>query len=254
MSARDPFAPPDPFGDGEDLGLSVEGEGRFVLQAKPGPAAAERAPAPPASGPATKAEKQIELPADGHGDEGPSYAEKQHALRLQYWTLTRFPVLLLLGWFTLSHVALDAQWVFIDNVNLVFHEAGHPLLRWAGDTIYFLGGTIGQLAWPFGLALYFFFKRRERFAATACVWWLGENFVGIARYMHDAPVEELPLVGGDTHDWNYLFSKWDMLRQARDIADVVRAFGIVIMLATLAYMVYMTLRPTSKELAAGFTA
>jgi hypothetical protein len=183
-----------------------------------------------------------------------SYAEKQAGLRRQYWTLTRIPVLLILGWFTLSHLALDAQWVFIDGVNTLFHEAGHVLFRWGGDTVYFLGGTLGQLMWPLGLALYFFFKRRERFSATVCAWWLGENFLHIARYMHDAPVEELPLIGGDTHDWNYLFTKWDMIRKARDVADVVRVLGIILMLGAFAYLLYMWLRPNEKELAEGFTA
>ncbi len=183
-----------------------------------------------------------------------SYADKEESTRRLYWTLTRVPVLVLLAWFTASHLLLSSEWVFIDGVNLVFHEAGHYLFSWGGRTLHFLGGTLGQLMWPVGLGLYFWFKRRQRFAAVTCTWWFGENLINIARYMHDAPVEELPLVGGDTHDWAYLFGKWDIMRQARPIADNIRWVGAVIMVVTLAYLVYVTVRPNDDELAEGFTA
>lgn len=182
---------------------------------------------------------------------GESYAEKNYDDRKLYWVLTRVPVLVILGWFTISHLAVDGQWVFIDGVNLLFHEAGHVVFRWAGDTMWFLGGSLLQLLLPAAATVYFFSVRHERFAAAACLWWVGENFLNIARYMHDAPVEELPLVGGNIHDWKYLFTKWDLYRQARDIAEVVRVLGIILMVGTLAYMLYMTVRPTDKQLAAG---
>lgn len=244
----DPFAPPNPYGPGPAPELALELDDGFQLKAKD-KALAEAHPTHLAS-----PQRMGNMARGPASDDGLSYAEKQRGLRIQYWTLTRIPVLLLLGWFTLSHVALDATWVFIDGVNLLFHEAGHLLFRWGGDTIYFLGGTLGQLLWPLILTLYFLLKRKERFPATVCAWWFGENFVNIARYMHDAPVEELALVGGNTHDWAHLFRKWDMIRQARDVADVVRVAGVILMFGTLAYLVWMTLRPTNKELAEGFTA
>ena len=244
----DPFAPPDPYGPAPDPDLSFEIDERFKLEPK-------NEALPEAHQTHLSTPKLPRRPKKMPGSEaGLSYAEQQRGLRRQYWTLTRIPVLLLLGWFTLSHVALDATWVFIDGVNLLFHEAGHLLFRWGGDTVYFLGGTLGQLLWPLIFALYFLLKRRERFSATVCAWWFGENFVNIATYMHDAPVEELALVGGDTHDWNHLFTKWDMIRQARDVADIIRIVGVVLMLGTLAYLVLMTLRPTHDQLAEGFTA
>jgi hypothetical protein len=243
----DPFAPPDPYGAAPDAEVDLELGDGYQLQPKREPAL--ETPSRPSAAPRAPA-----APPRVVVGEGLSYAEKQAGLRRQYWTFTRIPVLLILGWFTLSHLALDAQWVFIDGVNTLFHEAGHVLFRWGGDTIYFMGGTLGQLLWPLGLGLYFIFKRRERFSATVCAWWFGENFLNIARYMDDAPVEELPLVGGNIHDWNHLFTKWHMIRKARDVADVVRVLGIILMLGALAYLLYMTLKPTEKELAEGFTA
>ncbi len=183
-----------------------------------------------------------------------SYAQQQEATRRLYWRLTRIPVLLVLGWFTLSHLALGSVWVFIDGVNLALHEAGHPMFRWAGDTVYFLGGTIGQLLWPAAFAVYFGYKQRQRFASLACLWWFGENFINIARYVRDAPVMELPLVGGDTHDWNHLLDKWHLLNSADSIADGLWLLGALTMLTTLIYMVWITVHPSKDELAEGFRA
>ena len=46
----------------------------------------------------------------------------------------------------------DDGWVriirIIDDANLVFHEAGHPILGLLGPTLGLYGGTLGQLAIP----------------------------------------------------------------------------------------------------------
>lgn len=177
-----------------------------------------------------------------------SFAERERAVRVDTWRLTRIPVLVLLGWFTASHLVFGSTWVFIDNVNLLLHEGGHVLFSWAGDALHALGGTLGQLMFPAAFAAYFFFGRRERFAAVACVWWFGENFIGIARYMNDAAPQELPLVGGSVHDWNFLLRRWDLLPHANEIASAVWYLGAAIMLGTLALLLYWTVRPAQREL------
>ncbi len=186
--------------------------------------------------------------------ESRSFAEKEHEVRQLYWWLTRTPVLLLLGWFTLSHLLLSSEWVFIDNVNLLFHEAGHYMFMWGSDGLHALGGTLGQLMWPAICGGYFWLKQRQRFAAVACLWWVGENFINIARYMADAPVEALPLVGGGNHDWAFLFRRWDMYQHVTEIAQACRWIGSILMVGSLAYLVYVTLRPSQSELAEGFSA
>jgi hypothetical protein len=164
-----------------------------------------------------------------------------------YWRVTRVPVLVLLGWFTLSHLFLGSVWVFIDGVNLLFHEAGHLLFAWGWDSLVALGGTLGQLMWPAACAAYFWYKRKERFAAVVCLWWLAENFVNIARYVGDAAFEELPLVGGDTHDWNHLLGKWGMLHAGQEIGRTLRFIGALGMIAALAVLVWWTVRPRDDE-------
>jgi len=36
------------------------------------------------------------------------------------------------------------------------------------------------------------------------LWWVAQNLWNISVYVKDARAEELPLVGGGEHDWNYL--------------------------------------------------
>lgn len=177
-----------------------------------------------------------------------SFHEEQAAANALTWRITRIPVLLILGWMTASHLLLKSQWVFIDNVNLLLHEAGHVIFSWGGDQLAALGGTIGQLMWPAIFAGYFWWRRRERFAAVAAVWWFGENLVGIARYLQDGPRESLPLIGGNVHDWNFLLGRWGLLSRADEIAGAVRFAGAGIMVVALCLLVLWTVRPSSREL------
>jgi hypothetical protein len=49
--------------------------------------------------------------------------------------------------------------------------------------------------------------------------------LNIARYMADARALELPLVGGGDHDWNTIFTRWNVLSYDTEIAGVVRFIG-----------------------------
>lgn len=178
----------------------------------------------------------------------PSFDEREHSTRLMVWRVTRVPVLLILGWFTISHLFLGSTWVFIDNVNLLIHEGGHVAFSWAGQTLYVLGGTLGQLMMPAAFAFYFLWWRRERFAGVACVWWFGENFVPISIYMKDAPTQELPLLGGGKHDWAFLMGRWGLLHRAQDIAEYFYWLGLAIMVGSLLTLIWWTVAPTSREL------
>lgn len=178
----------------------------------------------------------------------PSWAEQQRGTDVGIWRMTRIPALLLLGGFTISHLALRGAWVFVDHFNLLLHEAGHVFFAWAPDTLHILGGAIGQVMWPAFFAVYFWRWRREAFAAAVCVWWFGENLMNIARYMEDAIDMQLPLVGGGEHDWNTLLSGWHKLHRCYAWASRTRAFGTLFMLAGYAVMVVRTVRPGKDEL------
>ncbi|MDP9263970.1 MAG: hypothetical protein M3O85_06595 [Acidobacteriota bacterium] len=147
------------------------------------------------------------------------------------------PLWAMAGWLTFYAGFLLYAWrghgvnLFIDAVNMVTHEAGHPLFGYFGETLHLWGGTILQLFVPAALALTFV-RMRQLPGTTFCGFLFFENFLGIATYMADARALDLPLVsaegGGDgdiIHDWNAIFSQLNLLPYDTRIAAVVRALG-----------------------------
>jgi hypothetical protein len=126
------------------------------------------------------------------------------------------------------------HWVpILDDANLVFHEAGHPIFGILGETLGLYGGTLGQLVFPVTVAVTYW--RREQFLGVALgSLWFFENGLNIARYMADARAQVLPLVGGGEHDWFNIFSRWGPGALAHDttIARVVAFLCWMGLLAT----------------------
>lgn len=153
------------------------------------------------------------------------------------WRLGCVVALLIVGWYTIDYLLLDAKWGLIDGANFVIHESGHSLFGWLGQTLGMLGGTLAQTLVPLGCALYFW-TRHQRFAASVCGWWLGQSLLNVSVYIDDAVVMALPLFGGGVHDWNYLLGTWQLLHRANELASAVRIIGSLLMLAGLGYAVY----------------
>ncbi len=149
----------------------------------------------------------------------------------------RLALVSLLAWWTLRLGAGFATWCFVDFANLAFHEAGHLFFSFAGKTVHYLGGTLGQLIVPALLGGYFLVVRAQPFASAVCIWWLGENLINVSIYMADARTLALPLVGGGDHDWNELFFRFGLLGESavQRTAFVTHAAGVVLMLAGLAW-------------------
>src|SRR5437868_3223601 len=112
----------------------------------------------------------------------------------------------------------------IDHANLLFHEAGHPIIGLFSSRLEPYGGTIGQLVFPVVLAVSLWRRGHAIGVATSRIWFF-ENSLNIARYMADARKLELPLVGGGDHDWNTIFNRWDILQYDGRIAAVVKTVG-----------------------------
>jgi hypothetical protein len=108
----------------------------------------------------------------------------------------------------------------------------HPF----GDTMQFLGGTISQLIWPMILIIYFL-KRKEWLSSSFCLFWFGENFLNISKYVDDARSMQLPLVGGGIHDWNYLLWEWGILHYDHKIADALFTAGVFIMTGSIVWAI-----------------
>ena len=153
-----------------------------------------------------------------------------------------------LAWWTLSLGSGASSWCFLDLVNLAFHEAGHLLLSFAGTTVHYLGGTLGQLAVPTLLAVHFLTRERNPLGAAVSTWWVGQNLINISVYMSDARSLALPLVGGGDHDWNELFYRFGLLTEAsvQRTSGLTHLLGATVMLMGLAWATYFAL-PTTRQ-------
>jgi hypothetical protein len=121
------------------------------------------------------------------------------------------------------------EYHFLDGVNLAFHEAGHLFLSFAGPTLHFLGGTLGQLFFPVVLALRFRW-REEAFESAVCVLWLGESLMNVAVYMGDARAQALPLVGGHVHDWGWLLGHAGLLERCESLGRLLHVLASAVVL------------------------
>jgi hypothetical protein len=124
----------------------------------------------------------------------------------------------------------------LDSANLLFHEAGHPFVGLFSQRLETYGGTMGQLTFPVVLAVSFW-RKGEPISFAASVIWFFENWLNIARYMADARVQELPLVGGGDHDWARIFGRWHVLNHDTQIAAFVRTVGWLGMTAACAWVI-----------------
>lgn len=148
----------------------------------------------------------------------------------------KYALIALMVFFFFYMVIKRSGWCFLDHVNLPFHEFGHILFTPFGETMHFLGGTVGQLMLPFGFLFYFLY-RKEYLSSSFCLFWFGENFLNISKYMADARDLRLPLVGGGIHDWNYLFYRWGVLHLDKSIAGVMFSLGVIIMIGSMIWAV-----------------
>ena len=125
----------------------------------------------------------------------------------------------------------------IDHANVAIHETGHFVFKPFGRMMYVWGGTLFQCIVPLAFGVYFWRRRQTAGVAVAGLW-LGKNLLHIAVYMADAKRQVLPLVGGNNHDWWYIFIRMGGLDQCETIAAVVKTTGWLIMLASAAWYVW----------------
>jgi hypothetical protein len=125
---------------------------------------------------------------------------------------------------------------FIHLVDLVFHEAGHPIFGLLGRFMGALGGSLNQVLIPAVCTGYFLWHRAPAAGAVA-LFWTGENIVDVAVYVADGRDMKLPLLAeGLTHDWNWILSELSLREQAEPIGRAVFALGVVVLLAALALL------------------
>lgn len=148
-------------------------------------------------------------------------------------------LLLLMYW---SYVLLKdpIPWIFLDGVNLMFHEAGHVIFMPFGRFMNVLGGTLLQCLIPFALSLYFLVTK-QFYACAFAIFWLGNNFINVSVYARDAQIRVLPLLGGDSsgHDWFWLLSTTGLLEKSDFVASIIWSLGAVSLFASISFYLYL---------------
>ena len=141
----------------------------------------------------------------------------------------KFVVALLATAYFLYYASSAHEWHFIDNVNLLIHEAGHWIFLPFGTFMHILGGSLFQTIFPLLYAGYFYI-RRQYYSAALLLFWVGQNLVNVSVYAADAQVMQLPLLGGDasTHDWHALLSMTNLLPYTDAIGATIYFLGIAV--------------------------
>jgi hypothetical protein len=146
------------------------------------------------------------------------------------------------GWilFGYDYRSAEINESFLHNIVLPIHEAGHVLFMPFGEFLAILGGSLFQLALPFGIGLAFILKNRDNFGAALCLWWTGASLVDLAPYIYDALHPQMMLLGGHTgedgpHDWIYLLDVFGQLQHAQGWGAFTRVLGGLLMLAGMAW-------------------
>jgi len=134
--------------------------------------------------------------------------------------------------------------IFMHRINLVFHEAGHPIFAIFGSRILAsAGGMLGQWIIPLILLVYFLIFRRTPFSAAIMLWWFGESMMDIAPYMADARALKLLLLGGVTgqeaaygyHDFQFIFHQLNIMNYDKSIAAATFFLGRFFMVLSLVW-------------------
>jgi hypothetical protein len=126
------------------------------------------------------------------------------------------------------------NYTWIDNADLVIHEAGHIFFMFFGRFIYFAGGTLMQIILPSIIAWYFF-RNSYRFGVQLSLLWLGQNFINISVYAADARARILPLLGGNKvgHDWHYMLGQLNILDYDQSVGFFFLGCSILIFITAI---------------------
>lgn len=121
------------------------------------------------------------------------------------------------------------RYTWIDNADLVIHEAGHFFFMFFGKFIYTSGGTLMQMLLP-SLITWYFWKNSYRTGTQVGLLWLGQNLINISVYAADAQAQALPLLGGNKvyHDWTYILGSANILQYDTEVGYFFFGLAIII--------------------------
>jgi hypothetical protein len=138
-------------------------------------------------------------------------------------------------------------WKLLDGVDLLIHEAGHPVFHIFGEFIGVAGGSIMQILIPLVFFIYFVYQK-QFYSASFVLFWAGQSMLNVFVYANDAVAMQLPLLSGMTgseggfHDWNYLLDATGLLKYTLYVAGAIRITATVTILAAAAGCVRFSMK------------
>lgn len=141
------------------------------------------------------------------------------------------------------------MFTILDSIDLVIHEAGHPIFSIFGEFIGILGGSFFQVFVPCVFAAYFFFWRKEFISGSIVLLWVGYNIINVSVYMGDSIRQELPLLGGDgvIHDWNYLLTNTGLLKYTDILSRITHDLGVFVIIGASVSCLWLTWYTSSYD-------
>ena len=140
---------------------------------------------------------------------------------------------------------------FMHDILLPIHEAGHVLFRPFGEFMMIFGGSLFQVALPFGISVAFIMKNHDNFGAAIGMWLTSVSLVDLSPYIYDSLHPMMTLLGGKTgadgpHDWIYLLTVVGQLHNAQHWGAIVHAIGGLMMLLALIWAGIMLWRQRTQ--------
>lgn len=145
------------------------------------------------------------------------------------------------GVYFIYYASTPTEWHFLDNVNLLIHEAGHWIFVPFGEFMNILGGSLFQIIFPLIYVGYFVWKV-QYYSASLLVFWFGQNIINVSVYASDALKRQLPLLGGDgvVHDWNYILGAMHQLIHADQIGFSIYNIGVMVIISAAVAAIYFS--------------
>jgi hypothetical protein len=161
----------------------------------------------------------------------PAKAETPPLRRLNFFKLG---FVVLIGGYGAVCAASPSTYRFLDRVDLVFHEAGHPIFGLLGEFIGALGGSLMQILLP-AIVVGYFFVHQQQYSAAVTLFWVAQSLFNVSAYVRDARAQALPILGGEDtlHDWSYILGRLHLLTWDQAFGNLVYLVGLAALIASV---------------------
>ena len=167
-------------------------------------------------------------------------------MKINFWKLG---IAILVSIYFFRYATHPGAGYFIDNANLLIHEAGHLVFGGMGRVMMFLGGSLFQILVPIIFVGYFLYSE-QYFSGALALFWVGENIINVSVYIGDAQARILPLLTGDFdgHDWYNLLGDFNLLPQAGVISQIVYFVGVAVLLLAAVLAIKFSFKSQRPEI------